>query len=259
MKKLIHLCLVLSGLLFANRATAQSEATFYTSMGSFTVDLTDTLTPITVDSFIARVSEKFYDGLTFHRVIDKFMIQGGDPAGDGTGGPGYTIPDEFHSTLTNKTRTLAMANAGPNTGGCQFYINLVNNSHLNNKHTVFGTVTQNFTVVQSIGKVPTGANDRPVTDVVIDSIRITRFPAAIKDQGGNSSITVYPNPGTGIFNLDLPSIETRIDVTDMRGRIVISVTAAGPAKIDLSDFPAGLYAIKLSNQQGVFSGRLVKQ
>ncbi len=99
-------------------ASGQTEATWYTSKGMFKTVLTDTLTPITVDSFIARVSENFYDGLIFHRVINNFMIQGGDPLGTGFGGPGYTFVDEFHPTLKNVPRALAMANTSmPNTNG----------------------------------------------------------------------------------------------------------------------------------------------
>lgn len=259
MRKLLHFCLLLAGLYFTNNAKAQSEATFYTSMGSFTVDLTDTLTPVTVDSFIARVSEKFYDGLIFHRVIDGFMIQGGDPNGDGTGGPGYTIPDEFHTTLKNTIGSLAMANAGPNTGGCQFYINLVYNGHLNNKHTVFGKTTANFTVVQDIGKTPVDANDKPLTDVVIDSIRITRHPASIKDRNSGMSVNVYPNPGNGIFNIDLPELSTEIAIWNIRGQIVHTSAATGKTRLDLSGLPSGLYSIRLSNKQGIFSGKLIIQ
>ena len=115
----------------------------------------------------------FYDGLTFHRVIDGFMIQGGCPCGDGTGDPGYSIKDEFVASLRHDAPgTLSMANAGPNTGGSQFFITLARTPWLNGKHTVFGKVIEGIEVVQSIGKVRTGNNDRPVEAVKIKSAKI---------------------------------------------------------------------------------------
>jgi cyclophilin family peptidyl-prolyl cis-trans isomerase len=158
---------------------AQTRVIFYTNMGNFVVTLNDSLAPITAGNFKKLVEEKFYDGILFHRVIDSFMIQGGDPKGDGTGGPGYTIQDEFHLDLSNTQGTISMANKGPNTGGSQFFINLVDNPHLDfnkipftSKHAVFGEVTLGFDVVQEIGKVQTGAGDKPILDVVMDSVRI---------------------------------------------------------------------------------------
>jgi peptidyl-prolyl cis-trans isomerase A (cyclophilin A) len=227
-------------------------------MGSFTVDLTDTLTPRTVDSFIARVAEKFYDGLIFHRVIDGFMIQGGDPAGNGTGGPGYTFPDEFHPTLKNVPQALSMANAGPNTNGSQFFINLVNNSHLNNKHTVFGMVTTNFSVVQAIGKVPTNANDKPFTDVTIDSIRITRFAATVSDLAG-TGIHIYPNPSAGIFNIDLPGIVTDVEVVNLKGQVIYATKVKYNQAVDLRDQSPGLYIVRISTARGVAQTKVIIQ
>ena len=239
---------------------AQSEATFYTSMGSFKVDLTDSLTPITVDSFIARVAEKFYDGLIFHRVINNFMIQGGDPLGNGTGGPGYTIPDEFHPTLKNVPRALAMANAGANTGGCQFFINLVTNNHLNNKHTVFGMVNTNFTVVQNIGAVPTNASNRPITDVVIDSIRITRFPpTSVKNTANSINACIHPNPSRGIFDIDLPGIVTNVEIVNISGQVVYKAAAKGTLKVDIRNQPTGLYLLNITNAQGRFNSKIIVQ
>lgn len=248
-------------LCFLSTATvqAQTEATYYTSMGNFKVELTDTLTPITVDSFIARVTEKFYDGLTFHRVIDKFMIQGGDPAGDGTGDAGYTIPDEFSPTLKNVPKALAMANAGPNTGSCQFFINLVTNSHLNNKHTVFGMVTENFTVVQNIGKVATDANDKPVTAVVIDSIRITKVPASVKNIAGIPTVHLYPNPNRGTFYAELPSTPTHLELVNMKGQVVYTAEGTGSMQVALGNHAAGLYIVRLTGSFGSAETRLVVQ
>lgn len=227
-------------------------------MGVIKIDLTDTLTPITVDSFMARVAERFYDGAIFHRVIDGFMIQSGDP--DGTGTPGYTIPDEFHPTLKNIPKALAMANTGtPNTGGGQFFINLVTNIHLNNKHTVFGMVTSDFTVVQNIGKVPVDAKDSPLTDVIIDSIRITRFPAAVSNISKGITAPVYPNPSHGLFNIDLPTIPTKVEIINMQGQAVYKTEAKGLLKIDLRSQPTGLYIVRSSNVNGSAECKVVVQ
>ncbi len=168
MNKIYQLLAITAIMCFLNTAKAQTtDVRFFTSMGTFDIELTDNLTPVTVDSFLARVTRNFYDGLIFHRVIKNFMIQGGDPLGNGSGGSGSTIPDEFHPSLKNVPRALSMANKGtPNTGDCQFFINLVTNSHLDNKHTVFGMVTDSlgFSVVQAIGNTPTDVSDKPLTD-----------------------------------------------------------------------------------------------
>jgi peptidylprolyl isomerase len=123
--------------------------------------------PVTAGNFAKLVQQGFYDNTTFHRVIDGFMIQGGDPTGTGRGGPAYAIPDEFTANNRNLRGTTAMANAGPNTGGSQFFINLVDNTFLDSKHPVFGKVVEGMDVVDRIGKVQTDSNDRPVTPVRI--------------------------------------------------------------------------------------------
>jgi peptidylprolyl isomerase len=123
--------------------------------------------PITAGNFEKLVKKGFYDGVIFHRVIDGFMIQGGDPTGTGMGGPGYDIKDEFKGEQKNNRGTIAMANAGPNTGGSQFFINLVNNNFLDGKHPVFGKVIEGMDVVDAIAKVETNAQDKPVEDVKI--------------------------------------------------------------------------------------------
>ena len=118
------------------------------------------------------VEKGFYNGVIFHRVIEGFMIQGGDPEGTGMGGPGYNIADEFTDHNRNDRGTISMANAGPNTGGSQFFINLVDNSFLDSKHPAFGKVIAGMDVVDAIAKVPTDANDRPLTDVKILDAKI---------------------------------------------------------------------------------------
>jgi len=137
-----------------------------TNMGNITIALSPDM-PVTAGNFESLVKKGYYDGVIFHRVIDGFMIQGGDPTGTGRGGPGYSIKDEFTSHNRNNRGTISMANAGPDTGGSQFFINLVDNNFLDTKHPVFGTVTGGMDVVDAIGKVRTGAGDRPVQNVTI--------------------------------------------------------------------------------------------
>jgi len=150
-----------------------SVAKFQTSKGDFAIELFEDKAPITTKNFIDLVNKKFYDGQIFHRIIDGFMIQGGDPKGNGTGGPGYKIPDEFHPDLKHDAvGILSMANAGPNTGGSQFFITLAPTPHLDKQHAVFGKVTAGLDVVKTIGKVKTGPMDKPVEDVVIKKITI---------------------------------------------------------------------------------------
>lgn len=154
---------------------ANSIANFETSKGNFKVELFEDKAPNTAKNFIDLVNKEFYNGLIFHRVIDGFMIQGGDPKGNGTGGPGYKIKDEFHPDLKhNSAGILSMANAGPNTGGSQFFITLAPTPWLDNKHAVFGKVIEGLDVVKSIGKVKTDSRDKPVEDVVIKKITIER-------------------------------------------------------------------------------------
>jgi cyclophilin family peptidyl-prolyl cis-trans isomerase len=151
-------------------------AVIKTSMGDIEVDLFENETPITVNSFLFLTKEKFYDGLTFHRIVKDFVIQGGDPDGTGTGGPGYQIPDEI-TERKYKAYTLGMANAGPNTNGSQFFITTGNIAAqsieaLNGNYTIFGEVTKGFAIVDSIERVETDASDKPINPVVIDSIQI---------------------------------------------------------------------------------------
>ena len=137
-----------------------------TSMGDITIQLYSDM-PITAGNFKKLVEKGFYDGVIFHRIIDGFMIQGGDPTGTGRGGPGYAIKDEFTPNSKNARGTISMANAGPNTGGSQFFINLVDNNFLDGKHPAFGKVIEGMDVVDKISKVETDSNDRPLEEVVI--------------------------------------------------------------------------------------------
>jgi cyclophilin family peptidyl-prolyl cis-trans isomerase len=152
---------------------ANRQADFETSKGSFRLELFEDKAPITTANFIKLAESGFYNGVIFHRVIDGFMIQGGCPQGTGMGGPGYTIEDEFHAELKHDAPgVLSMANAGPNTGGSQFFITLVPTDWLDGRHAVFGKVVEGMEVVNAIGKVATGPQDRPLEDVVIESVSI---------------------------------------------------------------------------------------
>lgn len=137
-----------------------------TTQGDIIIEL-DPDMPITADNFETLVKKGFYDGVIFHRVISGFMIQGGDPTGTGAGGPGYTIKDEFSPGNTNMRGTISMANAGPNTGGSQFFINVADNTFLDGKHPVFGSVIKGMDVVDSIVNTPKDNNDRPLKEVKI--------------------------------------------------------------------------------------------
>ena len=164
-------------------------ALFETTQGDFTVKLYDDMAPNTVENFVGLATgtkewthpvtdetfqdTPYYDGILFHRVIQGFMLQGGDPSGTGTGGPGFRYNDEFHPEARHsKAGILSMANSGPNTNGSQFFVTLGPTPHLDNAHSVFGEVVEGMDVVMAIGNVPTGARDKPVEDVVMTSVTI---------------------------------------------------------------------------------------
>jgi peptidyl-prolyl cis-trans isomerase A (cyclophilin A) len=172
--------------------TETLTATLRTNQGTVRIRLFPDHAPKTVRNFVElaegsrewtdprtrqATTGKLYDGTVFHRVIPRFMIQGGDPLGTGTGGPGYKFADEFHPDLSfDRPYLLAMANAGPGTNGSQFFITVAPTPHLNRRHTIFGEVIDGSDVVDQISQVQTGRNDRPVQDVVIESVSIERSP-----------------------------------------------------------------------------------
>ena len=161
-------------------AMKNRTAVFETNMGTFKVELLESQMPITTKNFIDLAEKGYYDNTKFHRVIEDFMIQGGDPltkdnskkARWGTGDPGYKIKDEFAKGLSNVRGTIAMANAGPNTGGSQFFVNVVDNTFLDGKHPVFGKVIEGMEVVDEIVAVQADSQDRPVQEVIVDKILI---------------------------------------------------------------------------------------
>lgn len=148
-------------------------ATINTNQGAIVIELFPKEAPTTVNNFVFLAKDGFYDGVIFHRVMKGFMIQGGDPVGTGTGGPGYKFEDEFVPSLVfDRPGILAMANSGANTNGSQFFITVVPTPHLNGRHTIFGRVLEGQDVADAISLVATGAQDRPVQAVVIESIEI---------------------------------------------------------------------------------------
>ena len=151
-----------------------TNAKLHTSHGAIEVELFDDDAPQTVQNFTKLARDGFYDGVIFHRVIPDFMIQGGDPEGSGRGGPGYTFADECPpgGPSFDRPGLLAMANAGPNTNGSQFFVTVAETPWLTGKHTIFGEVIEGMEVVDAISTVPTDAGDRPREDVVLERIEI---------------------------------------------------------------------------------------
>ena len=176
MKKLIiiiatFLMLILVGGCSMSKANTEKTVLLKTTLGDIQIKLYSDM-PVTAGNFEKLVNKGFYNGTIFHRVIDGFMIQGGDPEGTGMGGPGYTIKDEFTNHNKNNRGTISMANAGSNTGGSQFFINLVNNNFLDTKHPVFGEVIKGMDVVDKIGQTATDSQDRPLKAVKIISAKM---------------------------------------------------------------------------------------
>jgi cyclophilin family peptidyl-prolyl cis-trans isomerase len=163
-------------------------ATLHTTLGDITIGFLPAEAPLAVNNFLFLAREGFYDGVIFHRVIEGFVIQAGDPTGTGRGGPGYQFRDELDGTGKYTRGTVAMANAGPNTNGSQFFITLVPTPWLDGKHTVFGRVVKGLDVLKKIGAVQTDAGDRPVDSVRIQ--RVTLYRDAEKVEGVQPKPTV---------------------------------------------------------------------
>jgi len=181
--KAISVILVLALLLLSGCAknnitgedTMNTKIMLETSMGNIKIQLFNDKVPVTAGNFQKLVTDGFYNGVIFHRVIPDFMIQGGDPTGTGMGGPGYKIKDEFVSSLRHtKAGILSMANSGPNTGGSQFFITLAPTPWLDGKHAIFGEVIEGMDVVEEIGAVARDASDKPRTDIVINKAYVVK-------------------------------------------------------------------------------------
>ncbi len=269
MKKISALVVTMFFLITSQKAEAQTEAMFFTSMGDFKVLLYDSIKPITAGNFISLTKAKFYDGVIFHRIIENFVIQGGDPTGKGTGGPGYSIADEFDSTLSNVVKTLSMANSGPNTGGSQFFINLVNNefldfnkSPLTSAHPVFGEVIGDWTLVKAISRVSVDGQNRPVTDVVMDSVRIVAPGFGLEELNLNHRIKLFPNPlaeNSSLFFESTANAPLKLTVYGLDGKVIFEkdiMVASGRNTIALEELysknlASGVYQLALS-QNGIF-------
>lgn len=227
-KSYLIACLVL----LSTALSAQTEVRFYTTLGEFDVQVREDLVPITAGNFIGLVNDEFYDGIIFHRVIGGFIIQGGDPTGTGAGGSGIIIPDEFTDSLSNIVRTISMANAGPNTGTSQFFINMVNNVYLDydqdpltSAHPVFGEVIEGWPIVIDISQVATDGAGRPLTDVVMDSLRIVNAPTGIQAPSSFADYRIIGNPLTeaSLLQIDVNEGNTLLlEMIDMQSRKVIA-------------------------------------
>lgn len=170
---ILVIIIILLVILLNMNTTNAKTVVLQTNHGDITIELYKDM-PITAGNFEKLVNEGFYNGVIFHRIIDGFMLQGGDPTGTGSGGPGYQIEDEFVAGNSNLRGTISMANSGPNSGGSQFFINLVDNTNLDwdkeplsSKHPVFGKVIEGMDVIDNIAKVETNAQDKPLEDVKI--------------------------------------------------------------------------------------------
>ena len=272
-RTLLTLTIALSALSFAK---AQSQVTFYTTKGNFQVEMYDSLKPITAGNFINLTDSGFYDGIIFHRIISNFVIQGGDPLGTGFGGPGYTIQDEFDASLSNIKKTLSMANSGPNTGGSQFFINLKNNTFLDfNKapstsaHPIFGVVYSGWTVCEAIEVVPVDGNDKPITPVVMDSVRVTGSFLSVAEIEKMKTVTkVYPNPISSQSVLDIfveNQAEVSLNIYNSNGALLYSdvkslqrgKTLLPLSEMSVQEFPAGVYFIRIVNGKTVQQERII--
>lgn len=262
-------------MLFSMETKAQTEVTFYTTNGNFTAMMYDSLMPITAGNFLDLVDSNYFDGIIFHRIISNFVIQGGDPTGTGSGGPGYSIPDEFDSTLSNVQKTLSMANSGPNTGGSQFFINLKNNTFLDfdkspftSKHPVFGLVVSNWVDVWNISKVPVDNNDRPITDVVMDSVRVTPAGLGLKDHILKRGLHIYPNPVTerssvfaqfangGMGEMTLVSLDGKT-IQKQSVELKSGNNSLSLEKMNIAKLTKGLYQIRISLGQESYNSKFV--
>ncbi len=207
------LVILLLILLAAGNLSALHFARWSTSMGSFTAELYDQWVPITANNFISLANSGFYNDLIFHRVVAGFVIQDGCPQGTGYGGPGYTIPDEFHPNLHHdQAGILAMAHSSaPNSAGSQYYLTLVPTPNLDGNYAIFGKVIQGLDTVLAIGQVPVDANDRPLTPVSIDTLRILDLAIMNVTPSDSTTVTVSVNEPQMFVVETVSSLTTQFD------------------------------------------------
>jgi len=270
MSRFLFLCLFFP--LFASQA--QTQADFYTSLGNFRVELREDLMPITANNFITLARKGYYDATIFHRVVADFVIQGGDPSATGSGGPGYTIMDEYHVDMTHDSAgVIAMAKTNaPNSAGSQFYFTLTPQPNLDGRYSVFGSCIQGLQVILDIGKVPVNGNDRPLTAVILDSVRVINTTSIDQEDLASISLEISPNPFTKKsvirYEVQQPS-ELTITIFDMQGNQV-KLLQKGLYMPGVHEVPwdgvdvqgntvsAGIYRVLVSGAQGVARRKLVK-
>lgn len=249
---------------------AQTQVTFYTTMGDFVVEMEDALAPITSTNFIDLVNQKFYDGIIFHRVIDDFIIQGGDPTGTGFGGSGVTIMDEFDPALSNVEKTISMANSGPNTGTSQFFFNMKDNTGLDfdkapltSKHPVFGKVVSGWDIVEDIEIVAVNGSNKPLVDVIMDSLRVRDFPLSDNTLSTTKKeqIKIYPNPASKLLNISSKNSNNKtIKILDILGsEIFFTKTIKATTQLDISSYSKGIYFIKVESDNGISTQKIIVQ
>lgn len=233
-------------------------------MGKFVVEMNETPRPITTKNFIGLVKKKFYDKLIFHRVIKDFVIQGGDPKGDGTGGTGFPIKDELTPLVSNVTGTIAMANSGPNSAESQFYFNLKDNTGLDKAYVAFGKVISGISVVQAIGVVKTNSNDKPLTPVIMDSVRITSPATGLEELNEADGLTIFPNPVTNESVIWLESAteeQVQLSLYNLQGqrlaeipkKLMNGTNTISVKEIFNTDFSPGVYYLMVKH--GTFISR----
>lgn len=261
MKKIITICLIAFFAVLAKISFAQTQVTFYTTKGVFVVTMEQTKRPITTANFLKLVNQKFYDGIIFHRVVAGFVIQGGDPTGTGSGGSGVTIPDELSPAYSNVQKTIAMAKtSAPNSATSQFYINLVNNTGLDPTYSAFGIVISGFSVVQAIGAVPVDGNDKPLTTVKMDSVRVTLNPTGIDEMNIELlNVNIFPNPVTEESLITIESNSEHaasISIYNQLGMelyrekrdLTVGENYISFQRNQLNSFPEGMYYLVLKDQ-----------
>ena len=254
---------------------AQTEIDFYTNMGDFRVEVREDLMPITAGNFIDLVEAGFYDGVIFHRVVSGFVIQGGDPTGTGFGGPGYTIMDEYHPDMNHdSTGVIAMAKTpAPNSAGSQFYFTIGAQSFLDGDYAAFGSCIQNVQVIEDISLVAVDGSDRPLVDVVMDSLRIVQVTTTgIKDIENIIKTEVFPNPFTGVVHINY-EVKTpgkiTLNIYDLQGRLVQTLLDGMSSvgihyiewdgkNLNQTNVSPGTYYLSLVTPRGVGVQKLIK-
>lgn len=253
----------------------QTLADFYTSFGNFRVELREDLMPITANNFIKLTRKGYYDATIFHRVVENFVIQGGDPSATGSGGPGYTIMDEYHVDMTHDSAgVIAMAKtAAPNSAGSQFYFTLSPQPSLDGRYSVFGSCIQGLQVILDIGKVPVNGDDRPLSAVVVDSIRIVNTTSLGQKMEKQMALEVFPNPFSiqSFIRYEVGQAGTlNLSVYDMQGRLLRTLMdeKKAPGIYDLAwdgkdgaglEVPGGMYLLVVKGADGFGAQRIMKQ